>query len=557
MSSRVQALQGAKVDYYIRQMHSVFEMHVVLFGSPRDLPPFLTRLREDRHLAMDFWALTSAITSNEGGDLPNDQLLDIIVRGVTGKDELDIRESGDDEVKGALDDINRLLAGVDIDSPPPETEDNWPPSEAELVDQSPVNGYSQVRSVQPATSEPPRSAMEEPAVERASTDEPLYEEQADLPLPNGDVVASLLKPWQAEADLRDDLPSSASPTLSRLALGEALSRLEMNSRKLQRHLDSIDNRMEELTSKVASPQHAKPNSQGPHDDLFDSGSYRKSGKRLVLRPSDDEPPIALSSLEKYNRSHRWGGAGWIALVLVLGGLLIALQKYHGPMREVYSARLQKVLHRTRIEVAREFHTIFKSAADAQPPAIPSADDGSLSSASSDDTTDDTPVTRTPPHPAGSQSEPDKQDSGNSGTASSTPEPSSVYAATGSRSDSSANRPSREPVEARENRAPSGLYDSDVPVSVSAGVMQQNLTTSRVPAYPEIAKVQGIEGSVLMQIVISKDGTVYEVHAIQGDEMLRGAAEDAVSRWRYRPYILNGSPVNVVTNVRVDFKLPRR
>jgi TonB family protein len=102
-----------------------------------------------------------------------------------------------------------------------------------------------------------------------------------------------------------------------------------------------------------------------------------------------------------------------------------------------------------------------------------------------------------------------------------------------------------------------LYDSDVPVSVSAGVMQQNLTTSRVPAYPEIAKVQGVEGSVLMQVVISKDGTVYEVHAIQGDEMLRGAAEEAVAKWRYRPYILNGTPVNVVTNVRVDFKLPRR
>jgi TonB family protein len=85
-------------------------------------------------------------------------------------------------------------------------------------------------------------------------------------------------------------------------------------------------------------------------------------------------------------------------------------------------------------------------------------------------------------------------------------------------------------------------------------MEANLVTSRVPAYPEAAKAEGIQGPVVMETVISKSGTVDHVRVVEGDRQLRSAAEEAVLKWRFRPYVLNGQPVDVVTMVRVDFRL---
>jgi outer membrane biosynthesis protein TonB len=60
----------------------------------------------------------------------------------------------------------------------------------------------------------------------------------------------------------------------------------------------------------------------------------------------------------------------------------------------------------------------------------------------------------------------------------------------------------------------------------------------------------------MQALISKDGTVKRVHVTEGDSRLRSAAEEAVYKWRYRPYVLNGQPVEVATTVTVNFNLNR-
>jgi TonB family protein len=92
--------------------------------------------------------------------------------------------------------------------------------------------------------------------------------------------------------------------------------------------------------------------------------------------------------------------------------------------------------------------------------------------------------------------------------------------------------------------------------VSPSVMDRNLIVSRVPAYPEFAKLKRVEGNVVMQALISKEGTVKRVHVTEGDSRLRSAAEEAVYKWRYRPYVLNGQPVDVATTVTVKFNLDR-
>jgi len=88
--------------------------------------------------------------------------------------------------------------------------------------------------------------------------------------------------------------------------------------------------------------------------------------------------------------------------------------------------------------------------------------------------------------------------------------------------------------------------------VPAATMENNLISSRVPIFPEAAKANGVEGRVVLQAIVNKDGTVGHLHVVSGDPALRRAATEAVSTWRYRPYLVNGQPAEVSTTISVDF-----
>jgi TonB family protein len=85
-------------------------------------------------------------------------------------------------------------------------------------------------------------------------------------------------------------------------------------------------------------------------------------------------------------------------------------------------------------------------------------------------------------------------------------------------------------------------------------MEENLLVSRVPIYPDGARAMRLEGTVTVETVISESGAVRYARAVSGDPRLRAAAEEAVAKWRYKPYSLNGRAAEVVTNVRVSFRL---
>jgi protein TonB len=78
----------------------------------------------------------------------------------------------------------------------------------------------------------------------------------------------------------------------------------------------------------------------------------------------------------------------------------------------------------------------------------------------------------------------------------------------------------------------------------------------IPQYPVIAKTMGMQGTVVLQAMISKAGTIENLQVISGPQMLQPAAINAVKTWRYRPYLLNDQPVEVETTVSVIFKLER-
>jgi periplasmic protein TonB len=93
-----------------------------------------------------------------------------------------------------------------------------------------------------------------------------------------------------------------------------------------------------------------------------------------------------------------------------------------------------------------------------------------------------------------------------------------------------------------------------PTRVSGGVSQGLLLAPIHPVYPPIAQAAGVQGSVVMEAVISKSGRIESLHTVSGPEMLRKAAMDAVAVARYRPYLLSGEPTEVQTTITVVFKL---
>jgi protein TonB len=90
-----------------------------------------------------------------------------------------------------------------------------------------------------------------------------------------------------------------------------------------------------------------------------------------------------------------------------------------------------------------------------------------------------------------------------------------------------------------------------PISV---MMQGNLIYRFEPVYPAIAKMAGVQGTVLIKAVISAQGRIGRAQVVTGSPLLARAALDAVKQWRYRPYYLNGVPVEVETEITVYFVL---
>jgi protein TonB len=90
--------------------------------------------------------------------------------------------------------------------------------------------------------------------------------------------------------------------------------------------------------------------------------------------------------------------------------------------------------------------------------------------------------------------------------------------------------------------------------VSSGVAEGLKIHDVTPTYPQMARIAHIQGDVLLQATISKSGVIENLHGVQGHPILIQAAMDAVKQWKYKPYILNGEPVEVETTIKVQFHM---
>jgi protein TonB len=93
-----------------------------------------------------------------------------------------------------------------------------------------------------------------------------------------------------------------------------------------------------------------------------------------------------------------------------------------------------------------------------------------------------------------------------------------------------------------------------PIRVPSTMVEGLILQKTVPVYPPIARATHTQGTVVLQATIARDGTIENLRVAGGSPMLQQAAIAAVSTWRYRPYMLNGVPIEVETTINVVFKL---
>ena len=107
-----------------------------------------------------------------------------------------------------------------------------------------------------------------------------------------------------------------------------------------------------------------------------------------------------------------------------------------------------------------------------------------------------------------------------------------------------------------NIAPPPLRPQKRTIARSEQVMQAMLVHRVEPAYPRLAVAIHLSGTVILQATIGTDGEIRNLQVVSGNALLSQAAREAVLQWRYRPTLLNGQPVEVETQITVNFILNR-
>jgi len=92
------------------------------------------------------------------------------------------------------------------------------------------------------------------------------------------------------------------------------------------------------------------------------------------------------------------------------------------------------------------------------------------------------------------------------------------------------------------------------IKISSGIAEGLIKHKVNPKYPREARDKRIQGDVILQATIDTKGNAGNLRPVQGDPILADAAIEAVKQWKYKPYVLNGEPVEVETTIKVMFRM---
>jgi TonB family protein len=108
--------------------------------------------------------------------------------------------------------------------------------------------------------------------------------------------------------------------------------------------------------------------------------------------------------------------------------------------------------------------------------------------------------------------------------------------------------------AQTTPATEGQSAPPAPIRVAANIMSAKITHLVLPVYPHAAKDAHMEGTVILSAMIAKDGSVTDLQYVSGPPMFTKSAMKAVKKWKYRPTLINGDPVEVSTTISVVYTL---
>jgi TonB family protein len=484
------------VDPDVRKIASVCDMHGVTFGSPADLAGFMGALDENKHLAMDFWAIVARMSdeqsaqssrpSRESGETLNGRMLEVIVEGVTGRCVAEVT-AGDSEQEQLVGRLASLLAGQDV-----------PAAEAENVESVDARGAAGARNSEfdagwspwaPRTLVPLPSVLPDPAPPLAPPPSPIppapvWQEPESTPVRRSDETPPrVLEPEPLPspgASLPNDDRSSIQPLLERYAHA-----LRERYEEIVQYRRTIFVGLLLLVAADSGMFSGAFFAQGGGHALWQRyGAPIRAQYSLATRQIEDNLGQIQDDLGKKKKSYQFANSK-------SGGYSVAASP-------------------------------SGAAAPAGRPAIAAKDGATLPGGVKPRSDQPVPAT--------------KQRGG-------APGPKSLAVL-------------HEAVRVSDaySSASSHVSGAEAPVAVDPAVMKANLISWRAPVYPEAARANHIEGRVVLQAIVSKNGSVGRLLAVDGDPVLRRAVSEAVSKWRYRPYVVNGEPVEVGTTVTVDFVL---
>ncbi|HEX3968732.1 MAG TPA: TonB family protein [Edaphobacter sp.] len=534
----------------IDDLHDVFRCNGVDFGSPDDFSAFARTMKYHSELRSDVMRVVKFVMDNEAN--VSFRTILTILAVASGGPEVTIP---DREMRIPVSQIIESLVGAG---------DCSPLNAEQLENQCSESFESSVRetvAIERSSSGSGEAAAEAETngalVEVAAGEEPASDSSLDQKLP---------------IDPPIDPPIGRNTAMGRgdsNALTESLSRLEMNSLQLKIYLDSIEQRISRMEPRLenVSPASLPGPSVQPRDQagarfssaIASAAVFSAAGAEL----SDNDSSAATARQESRAagppamHGHLWRDSRQFLVsksqraLPVLGGIAILL---------LAVSVFWRVGRATGYVVVRPANALVQETgnvggSDHARSAIPGADDPSLTHAGKmrgegpapvynyaserSRLSADTPVSppRTPARVVFRPS-PSSSSAGNAKSAAAMTDTSEATDRT-DRTDKMSS-----------DRVP------DHPVNVSSGVMAANLISGPKPNYPALASLTHTRGDVEMLAVISKDGTVKDLHVIKGHRLLRSAAKSAVRNWRYRPYMINGVPVDVSTLVSVDFSSPQ-
>jgi TonB family protein len=475
---------------YIEDLHDIFRCNRVDFGSPQDFVAFARTVQHRSELRNDVLRVVKSLRQDET-NISFRTILTIIAVASGGPDVA----KSDHEMSVPVQLIVESLNSVDSCSE----------SKPGLRN----NSYSAVAAPDQFT-RGEEMAGHRDASEYGGVELPLFD------APEADSINTRSIDPVSDQGLSDDFSVPQTDLGGLNTLVDSLTRLESNSSQLKAYLDSIEERIIRIEPRLENvPSPSLP--VAPIRPLDGSGAASNQGR--VGTESTKIFPSFWGNAQLFSSFKKKG-----AVPIFLGATTLAI-----------GASLLWILERDSGDRVRRSTNAFVRNDVQSSFSIKEPERAMISPViSPENTVPQTPKKKSATRPFRSP-----------------PRPFLVHTV---KAETHPATTSETPEIAPSNGGKGGSSESldHLPRDVSSDVMAANLVSGQKPSYPLLANLTHMQGSVVMQAVISKDGTVEHLHVIKGHRLLRNAAKNAVQSWRYRPYKVDGVPVEVATVVSVDF-----